>query len=88
MALPDAIKGAFLKSALKYATNGDSGSTSLGLIAAALLGANLDFSRLSQGFHTTPGAEEIGKAFAIVVITIWGIYIGKGKTPAEPTPKP
>lgn len=82
MPILDSIKGAFVKSALNKLVDGDKGSTTLGLLAGALLAANLDFGLILQGLHDQKSAMECGKAAAIVALVLWSRYIGK--KPADP----
>lgn len=77
----DSIKGAFVKALLGKMVDGDHGSTILGVIAAALVGANLDWGLMLQGFHDQRSAMECGKFIAIAVMAIWGYFIGKKKKP-------
>jgi len=77
--IPTFIKGAFLKSAVSHLQDGDTGSTLLGVLAAAILGAGIDFGKVSQGFGTTDSAMECGKVAGVAVITVWGFFIGKKK---------
>lgn len=73
------IKGQFVKAALEKLQDGNHGSTALGTLAALLLGANLNFGLILQGFQSTESSAETGKALGIVILWVWSYYIGKRK---------
>lgn len=77
------IKNAFAKTFLKRFLDGDKGSTFLGAIAAALLGANLDFDKITHGLENEASAAECAKALAIVLLAVWAWFIGRKKKPVE-----
>jgi hypothetical protein len=77
--LPNFVKGVFIKSVLSNLKDGDKGSTVLGVVAAGLLAANLDFSKLAGGFSTSESALECGKAGAALILALWAWRIGKKK---------
>lgn len=79
MGIQDAVKGAFIKSALTHLTDGNSGSTYLGLVASGILSANINFSAVSRGFHDAESAEACGKLLAAALLIIWGIVTGRKK---------
>jgi len=77
MAIVNSIKGVVVKQALKTMLDGDKGSTMLGTVAAALLTAGIDWSKLMQGPGTADGATEIGKIVGVVLLVLWGLKAGK-----------
>lgn len=81
MSIANALKGTMLKAFLQRALDGKHGSTMLGAVAAAVMGANLDFGRLVHAVQTNEDAEMWGKLAGIAVTAAWGYYIGrKNKT--------
>jgi hypothetical protein len=84
--VPGFIKNAFAKTFLKRFLDGDKGSTLLGTVAAALLGANLDFDKITHGLENEASAMECGKAAAIVLLAAWAWFIGRKKTGTQVKP--
>ncbi len=83
--VPGFIKSAFVRALLGHLKDGDKGSTLLGIIAAALLAANLDFGKILAGLHDQDSAIECGKAAAIALLAIWGYFVGRKKA-TDPDP--
>lgn len=70
------LQNIIIRRVLKTMTHGDKGSTLLGVLAACLLAANIDFATIAAG-DKNKRAVEIAKACAVVALVLWGRYIGK-----------
>jgi len=77
--LPKFLKALFTKSFLKrLAGDNNSKTTLLGFVAAALLAANVEWSKLFAG-----EPAEIGQAAAVLIAALWGWFTNR---PEKPTP--
>ena len=77
--MPRFLKALFAKSFLKKLAGDNNTRTSvLGFLAAALLAANVEWSKLFAG---EPG--EIGQAAAVLIAALWGWFTNR---PEKPTP--
>lgn len=70
------MKDLIVKSALKRLTDGDSGSTLLGILAAGLLSSNVNFGDLFSKDQTKK-AQAVGLLIGTMAIVIWGYVTGK-----------
>ena len=72
------MNGLIIKVVLKHLTDGDTGSTYLGLLAAGLLAANINFGDF---FSKDMGkkSQAIGTAIATIIVISWGYFTGKTK---------
>lgn len=79
MGIANSIKGKMTDVVLKRLTDGDKGSSLLGLVAGGLLAANIDFGKVFDFFHnpTQDNCIEAAKALAVVIAVVWGYFIGK-----------
>jgi hypothetical protein len=67
------VKGAFAKALVgKIATDNDTKTTVLGLVAAGLLAGQIDWGKLLNG-----DSAEIGRAVGCVVTALLGYYTNK-----------
>jgi hypothetical protein len=82
------LKGFLIRAFLKKITDGDTGSTILGAIAAALLAGNINWGEVTKGMHDQASATEIGKVIGIVVLAVWGYFTGKKTGPKNPSGPP
>lgn len=81
------LKGFFIRAFLKKITDGDTGSTILGAIAAALLAGNVNWGEVVKGLHDQTSATECGKVVGIAALAVWGYFTGKKKSgPSNPEP--
>ena len=86
MGLTNSIKGKVVDVVLKRLSDGDKGSTSLGLVAGGLIAANVDFGKVFDFFnHPDNSADmiEFAKAVAVVISVVWGYFIGRKKPPKD-----
>ena len=67
-----------VRTALKKLTDGDTGSSILGVVASGLLAAKINFGDL---FSKDKGkqATAIGLLAGTAITLVWGYYTGKGK---------
>lgn len=79
MGIANSIKGKMVDVVLKRLMDGDKGSSLLGLMAGALLAANIDFGRVFAFFQnpTQENCIEAAKALAVVIAVVWGYFIGR-----------
>jgi hypothetical protein len=70
--------GAFVRTILDRLTHGDSGSTFLGMLAAAALGCGINFADL---FSEDRGRRQsaVGQLVGALAIAVYGYFIGKPK---------
>lgn len=86
MGLTNSIKGKVVDVVLKRLSDGDKGSTSLGLVAGGLLAANIDFGRVFDFVNHPDNSQdmlEVGKLIAAAISIIWGYFIGKKRPPKD-----
>lgn len=78
MGLIASAKGEAVKTALSKLTEGNSGSTILGVIAAAVVGSGVNFGDFFSTDQTKQ-AHAIGLAAGAVVVALYGYFIGRKK---------
>jgi hypothetical protein len=85
MGLISGAKGEIIKVALKRFTDGDSGSTILGVIAAAILTSGMSFGDLFSK-DGAKQAQAIGLLAGSIAVAGYGYFIGKKKPAAQSAP--
>lgn len=86
MPLTTKIEGAVLKATLKHLTDGNTGSTWLGIVAAGLIAGDIKFDVLLAGPHNPAWPNEVGKTVGVAVTALWGWKTGKPNAPKNPEP--
>lgn len=86
MSLSTKIEGTILKQVLKHLTDGNTGSTWLGVVSAALIAGDIKFDVLLAGPHNPEWPTEVGKAIGVVISAIWGWKTGRPNGPKNPEP--
>ena len=82
MGLVKFVKNKYVKNSLEKLTEGDTGSTIIGVIALTLLSMNIDFDAVGlvlSGNVSPNGIGEVVKVAAGVSLGIWAWKTGKGK---------
>ena len=76
MSILGSAKGEFVKVLLEKLTHGDTGSSLLGAVAAAVLVSGVDFGDL---FSSDPNKQmaAMGAVAGAIVVGVWGWKIGK-----------
>lgn len=67
-----------VQGAAKVLTQGDSGSTLLGTVAAASLLSGVNFEKVLNGDKTS-----LGLLAGSALVGVWGYFVGKGKKPSK-----
>jgi hypothetical protein len=80
--IPNFIKTALVKSYLNKLTELDHGTTVAGIVASALLGANLDIGKMLDSSNQLAQYVEIGKALGVVTFALVMWRVGKPKQPS------
>jgi hypothetical protein len=78
MGIVASAKGELVKTLLDRLTHGDTGSSLLGLVAAAVVGSGVTFS----DFFSTDQTKQmhaVGLSAGAAAVVVWGYYIGKKK---------
>lgn len=70
------MNGLIIKAVLRHFTDGNTGSTYLGVLAAALLSANVSWGDLAS-HDPARAAQAWGLVIAVAAIVTWGWFTGK-----------
>ena len=81
MVVLDSVKNAFINQALKRVLDGNTGSNILGVILAAVVGANINYAKAMAGFKfdNQENAMESAKLVGTVAVALFAYFVGKKK---------
>ena len=76
-----ALQNQFINQFLRHVLDGNSGSNWLTAILVPLLGAQIDWVKAYRGlqFENSDDVTEAAKVAGIVVLAVWGVFIGRQK---------
>ncbi len=70
------LNSLIIKAVLRHLTDGNMGSTYLGLLAAGLLSANVDWGSLASR-DQVKAAQSWGLVIGVAIVITWGYFTGK-----------